>query len=57
MNEFKNRMNKYMDEDRQIMNRQQQIENEMFVSTVVYVVLYLGVNWQTCMDVNREVYR
>lgn len=41
MNEFKNRMNKYMDEDRQIMNRQQQIENEMFVSTVVYVVLYM----------------
>lgn len=32
MNEFKNRMNKYMEDDRQIMNRQQQIEDEMFVS-------------------------
>ena len=32
MNEFKNRMNKYMEDDRQIVNRQQQIEDEMFVS-------------------------
>ena len=32
MNEFKNRMNKYMEDDRQIVNRQRQIEDEMFVS-------------------------